>query len=244
MNKSIFWLSGVLLATGATVAACVSTTAVGKRSEPKLTAGVLAELTPEQLESRNSKGDLPPADLRPVHARGLDLTKRSEGWVPKLYNDAAGYCTIGYGHLIKKIRCNGTEDSGFKPRITQDHGTRLLIGDMAIAQQAVIDSVKVPINDYQYSALTDFVYNTGGKNFRSSTLLKKINAGQFAEVPGQLMRWTKAGGTTYPGLVTRRRGEIDLFLYGQDPKQKELASKAIPAADESAEVDIVTGEMK
>src|SRR5262245_23325494 len=35
----------------------------------------------------------------------LNLIKVFEGWVPYLYNDPAGYCTVGYGHLIAKNTC-------------------------------------------------------------------------------------------------------------------------------------------
>lgn len=193
------------------------------------------------LEEQEGSKALPPAGLqiRSVHAKGLELTKVSEGWVAKLYNDAAGYCTIGYGHLIKKSRCNGTEPTEFLPGITEVRGTTLLTEDMAGAQIAVATALKVPINDLQYSALTDFVFNVGAANFRSSTLLERINANQFDQVPVQLRRWIRAGGKTYPGLVTRREREIVLFFDGQ-PVPKDL-----PRAGENvSEVDIRAGEKR
>lgn len=59
--------------------------------------------------------------MRQISAEGLRLTKDSEGFVDQLYNDAAGYCTIGYGHLIKRSLCDGSEPQEFcegyqKPR--------------------------------------------------------------------------------------------------------------------------------
>lgn len=193
------------------------------------------------VEEQEVGKSLPPAGLqiRPVHPKGLKLTKVSEGWVARLYNDAAGYCTIGYGHLIKKSRCNGTEPTEFLSSITEARGTTLLTEDMGGAQIAVATAVKVPINDLQYSALTDFVFNVGAANFRSSTLLKRINANQFDQVPVQLRRWTQAGGKTYPGLVTRREREIALFFDGQ-PVPRELPR----AGEDVSEVDVRTGEKR
>lgn len=211
----------------------------GCATEPKSVQDVDRPTSGLLLEEQEGGKTLPPAGLklRPVHPRGLTLTKVSEGWVSRLYNDAAGYCTIGYGHLIKKSRCNGTEPTEFLAGITEARGTTLLTEDMAGAQIAVTTAVKVPINDLQYSALTDFVFNVGAANFRSSTLLKQINANQFDGVSIQLRRWIKAGGKTYPGLVTRREREMALFFDGQ-PQARDL-----PRADEDvSEVDIRAGE--
>jgi GH24 family phage-related lysozyme (muramidase) len=176
-------------------------------------------------------------EIRPVHPKGLELTKVAEGWVPRLYNDAAGYCTVGYGHLIKKAKCDGSEPSEFLKGISMVRGSELLTTDMAAAQIAIMTMVTVVLNDTQYSALTDFVFNIGATNFRNSTLLKRTNANQFDQVPAQLRRWTLADGKTYKGLVTRREGEIVLFFDGQP------VPKPLPSPDEDmSPIDISTGE--
>jgi len=190
----------------------------------------------EELEQGRA---VPPVgvQIRPVHPKGLELTKVSEGLVPKLYNDAAGYCTIGYGHLIKKSRCNGTEPPEFLAGISKARGSTLLVSDMSGAQITVATAVKVPLSDVQYSAMTDFVFNVGSANFRASTLLKRINANQFDQVPVQLRRWTLADGKTYPGLVTRRDAEIALFFDGQP------TPKGLPRTGEDiSQIDVQTGE--
>src|SRR5437773_847856 len=55
----------------------------------------------------------PKGILRTLPSQGIRLTKTAEGWEPRLYDDAPGYCTIGYGHLIKRQRCNGSEPAEF-----------------------------------------------------------------------------------------------------------------------------------
>ncbi len=156
----------------------------------------------------------PGESLRAVSANGIKLTKRSEGFVPRLYNDPAGYCTIAYGHLIKKARCDGTESAEFRAGVTEPRGGEILVDDMAGAKRTVSKAVTVELSDSQYAALCDFVFNVGSENFRTSTLLKVVNREQFERVPAQLRRWVLADKKPLPGLVTRRQDEIRLFFEG------------------------------
>lgn len=176
-------------------------------------------------------------ELRGVGARGLALTKASEGFVGRLYLDAARYCTIAYGHLLKKAPCDGSEPEEFRGGVTEPRGAELLVDDMAGAQRTVTTAVKVDLTETQYGALCDFVYNVGGGNFRSSTLLERVNAGDHDAVASQLRRWTRAGGREWPGLVTRREREIDLYFDGL-PKPRGLP----PATEDVSPIDIRVGE--
>lgn len=63
-------------------------------------------------------------------------------------------------------------------------------------------------------AIADFVYNAGAGNLMSSTLRKRINAGDWADVPAQLRHWVFGGGKRLRGLVRRREAEITLFGVG------------------------------
>ena len=47
----------------------------------------------------------------------------------------------------------------------------------------------------------------GAGNFRTSTLLRKINQGDIKGACDQLRRWTYAGGKQWKGLMTRREIE-------------------------------------
>ncbi len=187
----------------------------------KYTSGIFLE---------DERAVLPEGDtLRPIVPKGMQLTKVSEGWVPRLYNDAAGYCTVGYGHLCYKSRCDGATPSQYLKGISEPDGTELLRVDMQKAQIAVqmaIPGHRELLNDFQYAALCDFTFNVGGGNLRSSTLLKKVLARQFDEVPAQFRRWVLAGGKQFKGLVTRREGEIALFFEGQ------ATPKSVPRAEE------------
>lgn len=196
----------------------------------RLPPGILAE---EDQSRAVLPADIP---LRRVNEAGMKLTQVSEGWSAKLYDDAAGYCTIGYGHLIKKARCNGSELPEFLRGITKPRGAEILAKDMSLAEITVMLEVVPQLADNQYAAMVDFVFNVGGKNFRTSTLLKRLNEGKFDDVPAQLGRWTKANGKVFPGLVTRRKAEADLFVG-------RTGSRRLPSPDEDmTPIDIATGE--
>ena len=78
-------------------------------------------------------------------------------------------------------------------------------------EQYVNDYVHVNLNQQQFDALCSWVYNLGPSNFKSSTLLKKLNNEEFSEVPEQIKRWNKAGGKVLAGLTRRREAEALLF---------------------------------
>lgn len=152
--------------------------------------------------------------LREVYPKGIQLVKEFEGYRSRLYNDAVGYCTIGYGHLIKKSRCNGTEPREFRPSITEQKGEELLLIDMRWAKYSVQKSIRASLTDGQYAALVDFVFNVGSGNFQKSSIVRYVNANQHHKVPNQLKRWVKARKRILPGLVRRRGREIALYLEG------------------------------
>ena len=149
-----------------------------------------------------------PATTSPT---GVALIKQFEGFRSNLYNDAAGHCTIGYGHLVHQGRCDGSEPSEFTAGISEARATELLQQRLRRFEEAISRHVTVPLNQNQFDALASFVFNIGTGAFAGSTLLKKLNGGEYSEVPVQMRRWNQAGGRVLPGLVTRRNQEATLF---------------------------------
>jgi lysozyme len=192
----------------------------------KMTNGIFLEEIP-----------LTRAKLRGVSDKGVRLTEVSEGFEPHLYDDAANYCSIAFGHLVKRTLCDGTEPAAFRDGVSVSTGRRLLIGDMAKAQTVVMFSVRRHLTDGQYSALCDFVYNVGGTRFRNSTLRRVVNSNQLNRVPGQFRRWVRAGGKTLKGLVERRDREIALFFDGLP------TFRGVPPVGENlSPIDVTVGE--
>ena len=139
---------------------------------------------------------------------GLNLLKEWEGCILHIYKDAAGLPTIGIGHLLTKEEKIGNK---YANGITEEEALQILAKDVVPAENAVNSHVSVQLSQNQFDALVSFTFNCGVGAFANSTLLKVLNAGNYNEVPAQLMRWTKAGGKTCDGLVTRRKNECNLW---------------------------------
>ena len=155
---------------------------------------------------------------RQISPHGLEKLKQWEGLKTKAYKDAGGVWTIGYGH---------TATAGEpKPRagmvITAAEAESILLKDLTQYEAAVESLVKVELNDNQFAALVSFVYNIPLVSFKKSTLLKKLNAGNYNAVPTELMKWTKAGGKKIQGLVNRRRAEGYLWMEGAFVTSKDV----------------------
>ena len=134
---------------------------------------------------------------------GLELIKKFEGCKLKSYLCPAGVPTIGYGHTygVKLDRTISFQEA----EVLLDH-------DYQEAEDDVLEVVTVPLTDNQLGALTSFVFNLGKGNFSSSTLLKKINKGDFTGAANEFDRWIFSKGVKLNGLVARRAAEKELFL--------------------------------
>ena len=133
---------------------------------------------------------------------GIDLIKHFEGCELKAYKCPAGVWTIGYGHT-KGVQ-EGDEWS-------ESHANRMLEVELEEYEGYVDKYVTAPLGQNQFDALVSWTYNLGGGNLSASTMLKVLNAGEYDEVPNQMLRWNKAGGKVLEGLTRRRQAEADMF---------------------------------
>lgn len=133
----------------------------------------------------------------------IDLVKRCEGCKLTAYQDSVGVWTIGYGRTTGVIKGQV---------ITQKQADDYLLQELGEFCKAVLSLVKVPVNQNQLDALVCFTYNVGVGNFKSSTMLKLINAGDLLAAADQFPRWNKAGGKVLAGLTKRRELEKQLFI--------------------------------
>lgn len=131
-----------------------------------------------------------------------------------------GTLTIGVGHTGPEV----------KPgmRITVEQSREFLRKDLDRFEAAVERLVKVELSDNQFGALVSFAFNVGEGNFAKSTLLKKLNAGNYEAVPDELMRWVHSKGKRLQGLVNRRAQEGALWGKGEFVSSASVDAK--PAA--------------
>jgi lysozyme len=144
------------------------------------------------------------------------LTER-EGEFPTEYKDSMGLWTVGIGHLlhgtehaqkavlIDKVKCSFP--------LSHEQCVNLLLQDLAPAKATVDKAVKVVLTKGEEACLTSFTFNVGSGAFLDSTLLRRLNVGDYQAVPDQLRRWVKDSRTklTVQGLVNRREKEILLW---------------------------------
>ncbi|MIG77302.1 lysozyme, partial [Salmonella enterica subsp. enterica] len=109
-----------------------------------------------------------------------------EGVRYKPYRDVVGIWTVCYGHTGNDIMIGKT--------YTESQCKALLNKDLNTVARQINPYIKVPIPETTRGALYSFVYNVGTGNFRTSTLLRKINQGDIKGACDQLRRWTYAGG--------------------------------------------------
>jgi len=133
---------------------------------------------------------------------GIDLIKQFEGCETKAYKCPAGVWTIGYGHI------KGVKEGDV---ITEQQAEEMLIAELDEYEGYINVNVALTLKQCQYDAMVSWVYNLGGGNLRSSTLLKVINADDMDGVPAQMLRWNKANGKVLEGLTRRRQAEADMF---------------------------------
>lgn len=138
---------------------------------------------------------------------GIELIEQFEGCYLKAYRCPANVLTIGYGHTSAE----GPPEVKEGMVITQEAADTILQNDIVKEENNVSELVKVPLSQNQFDALISFCFNVGRTNLANSTLLKKLNTGDYDAVPAELMKWTRGGGKELPGLVRRRQAEAALW---------------------------------
>ena len=147
---------------------------------------------------------------RKISEHGLAKLKQWEGLRTKAYRDDGGVWTIGYGHTAMA----GAPKPHAGMVISTEEAEKILLKDLVQYEAAVESLVKVELNDNQFAALVSFVYNIPLAKFKKSTLLKKLNAGNYDAVPNELMKWINVDRKKNQGLVNRRRAEGYLWMEG------------------------------
>lgn len=135
---------------------------------------------------------------------GIALVKEFEGLATEPYDDVGGKLSWGFGHLCK------TGDVVPK-HISEADATALLCTDLETAEACVEGIVDVPLSQQQFDGLVALVFNIGCSKFMASTLLRKLNASDYAGAAAEFPRWCKVNGKDVPGLLRRRIAERMLF---------------------------------
>ncbi|AEO71812.1 glycoside hydrolase family 24 protein [Thermothielavioides terrestris NRRL 8126] len=141
----------------------------------------------------------------------VNLIAEYEGFVDHVYTDATGHPTVGYGHLCSNSKCS---DVPYHIPLSQADGKKLLADDMKKYEKCITAMLtsKAVVNLNQYGALVSWAFNMGCGAAESSTLVKRLNAGENVNtvLSQELPKWVHGDGKVLPGLVRRRNAEIAL----------------------------------
>ena len=176
------------------------------------------------------------ATNRTLSPQGTSFIVSLEGMRAQMYNDNVGHCTIGIGHLIHRGNCifpifgnnappspeqrqHFALEAPFHQPLSQAAAVSLFRKDIASVEDVVNSRVTAALDQPQFDALVSFTFNVGTIWFASSTLIKRLNAGHYQDVPDEMKRWVKStsnGIQIVNAVLVRRRGrEADLFENGR-----------------------------
>lgn len=158
----------------------------------------------KELIANSSNSQIIDAKNAKVSENGLNLLKQFDKVHLTAYKDTGKYYSIGYGHNGPSVKPGDT--------CTLEEAEATLRKDMEKYTKNVASKVKVPLTQNQLDALAVFAHNVGNGAFNKSTLLKKLNAGDYVGAANELDRWIHADGKALKGLAKRRDAEKQLFL--------------------------------
>lgn len=143
------------------------------------------------------------------------LAEGFEGFSAPPYQDPAGIWTVGFGSIW--TWCNGRRTGrvcAATPPVTRDEAHQWMEWELSSVVGQIAGAVRVPLTADEKAALYDFTYNLGIGNLSASTLLRKLNAGDYEGAAQEFAKWNRAGGVVLAGLVRRRAAEAEMFERG------------------------------
>ena len=149
--------------------------------------------------------------------RCLALIREAEGVRYKPYDDIGGKATIGVGHLLTEdelatgtLVINGAPIC-YRDGLTEAEVDALFTQDIQHICDGVRRCVDTELTQGQFDALVSFMFNIGEGRFKSSTMCRLINSGDFSGAVDQFKLWINSNGKPVSGLIRRRRAEAKLF---------------------------------
>lgn len=138
-----------------------------------------------------------------VSAAALVGIATHEGYRSEAYKDTVGVPTIGFG-----------ETAGVKmgDKTTPERALVQLLESTEKHADAIRQCIHVPLYQHEFDAYISLAYNIGTGAFCKSTLVKKLNQGDYTGSCNEIRRWNKAGGKVLPGLVKRREAEYEMCM--------------------------------
>lgn len=138
-----------------------------------------------------------------ISAASLVAIATHEGYRGNAYKDSVGVPTIGYG-----------ETAGVKigDKTTPERALVQLLASTEKHADAIRACIRVPLYQHEFDAYVSLSYQIGAGAFCRSTLIKKLNKGDYTGACNELDKWVYADGKKLPGIVKRRQKEKEMCL--------------------------------
>lgn len=143
-----------------------------------------------------------------VSDHGAKFIKSFEKEVLKVYDDGEGYLTAGVGHLLSPAELQHLK---LGDKITPEQSFLWFKNDLDRFEKCVNGCVTAPINQNQFDALVSLAFNIGERNFKRSSLLKKLNNKDYSGTAKAFESYNKSNGQVLKGLIRRRAQEELVF---------------------------------
>lgn len=176
---------------------------------------------------------------RVIGKKGLDILHEFEGKLKDIGGGRYQAYLCPAGKLTIYIGCTHGVTAGMI--VTEAEGREMLARELDENCREVGKMVRVPISQAQFDALVCLAYNIGWPTLAKSTLMRKLNAGDYAGASARFNDFRKARKgrngprVTMPGLVRRRAAEADLFL-------SDIPLTGMPQAVSATPVQFTTGD--
>lgn len=177
-----------------------------------------------------------------ISSRGLVLIKEYESYSAEAYLCPEGVPTIGWG----SIRWDARTPVKLGDRCTVEQAEMLLRKECSLIEDAIDNTVRVPLTQGQFDCLVSWGYNVGiawitGKGHQQATLIKYLNRGEYDKVPSELLKFKKGAksGKSLNGLLNRRKREIaELWMYHEaaETYEKQMPQSVVPDVPSPAKV--------
>lgn len=129
-----------------------------------------------------------------------------------------GYSSVAYVPVEGDVPTIGWgATSGVKKgdTIQPTQALQRLYRDTETAKAGIGKCVKVPLSQNELDAYLSLAYNIGPSAFCKSTLVKKLNRGDYKGACSEIRRWSYFKGKRLPGLAKRREAEFKTCMKGQ-----------------------------
>ncbi|MEM8722457.1 MAG: lysozyme [Cyanobacteria bacterium P01_G01_bin.39] len=168
-------------------------------------------LSASASETVATNSQLSSVELSVSHLKAMEMVKEFEGFRSQAYIDSDGTPVIGYG--MSMINGRTVQMGDYIAQVDAESALSIKLREI---QQQISSTTLVKLNSNQLAALTSFAFNVGFESLERSSLLRKLNSGDYLSAANEFPRWNKADmrGQLVPlsGLSKRRQAERAVFL--------------------------------